>query len=184
MVSSLDDWHKERQLHILNEKKQEHRVEAIMWGCCINDAVCKSLQFQTSASIATLILTYLPILAPAEEVAAVVQLLWINAIIDTFATLALATDLPSRSVKQEAGYPRNATAHRRYGQDDPRPVDIPHHFTYSPLPWPRNPWFRSHRGRQQYCDDSRVQHLSLRSDLQFPQLQKAGQQTPRVGVLL
>ena len=73
-------------------------VKAIMWGRFVNDAVRKFLQFQTSADIAVLIITYLSILAPAEEVVTVVQLLWINVIVGTFATLALITDPTSRSL--------------------------------------------------------------------------------------
>ena len=72
-------------------------VKAIMWGRFVNDAVRKLLQFQTSASITVLIITYLSILTPAEVVTTV-QVLWINITMNTFATLALATDHVSRSL--------------------------------------------------------------------------------------
>jgi Ca2+-transporting ATPase len=73
-------------------------VKAIMWGRCVNDTVRKSLQSQITASITVFIITYLSILTPAEEVVTVVQLLWINIIMSTFAILALATDFVPRSL--------------------------------------------------------------------------------------
>ena len=73
-------------------------VKAIMWSRFVNDAVRKFLQFQTPISITTLIITFLFILSPDEEVLTVVQLLWTNIIVDTLAILALATVPSSRSL--------------------------------------------------------------------------------------
>ena len=74
-------------------------VRAIMWGRCVNDAVRKVLQFQISANITAVIVTFVSAVASTEEVSilSAVQLLWINIIMDTFAALALATDPASRS---------------------------------------------------------------------------------------
>jgi Ca2+-transporting ATPase len=69
-------------------------VKAIMWGCCMNDAICKFLQFQLSTNITTVIITFVTVAALEEEesVLTTVHLLWINIIMDTFAALALAMD--------------------------------------------------------------------------------------------
>ncbi|KAF9778979.1 Ca-transporting ATPase [Thelephora terrestris] len=75
-------------------------VEAITWGRCVNDAVRKFLQFQISANITTVIITFVSAVASGEEgsVLTAIQLLWVNIIMDTFAALALATDPASKSL--------------------------------------------------------------------------------------
>ena len=75
-------------------------VKAIMWGCCVNNAVRKFLQFQISTNITAVIITFVSFVASDEEesVLSAVQLLWINIIMDTFAALALTTDPASISL--------------------------------------------------------------------------------------
>jgi Ca2+-transporting ATPase len=75
-------------------------VKAIMWGRCVNDAVRKFLQFLISTNITVVILTLVSAIPCIQKDTALtaVQLLWINIIMDTFATLALATDHASRSL--------------------------------------------------------------------------------------
>jgi len=69
-------------------------VKAIMWGRCTNDSVRKFLQFQITTNITAVAITFATALASSGEVGAlsIVQLLWVNLIMDTFAALALATD--------------------------------------------------------------------------------------------
>ncbi|KAF8628028.1 hypothetical protein AX15_004145 [Amanita polypyramis BW_CC] len=75
-------------------------VKAIIWGRCVNDAVRKFLQFQISANVTAVVVTFVSAVASAQEqsVLTAVQLLWINIIMDTFAALALATDPASESL--------------------------------------------------------------------------------------
>ena len=75
-------------------------VKAIMWGHCVNNAVCKFLQFQVSTTVAAVVITLVTAIASALEmsVLSAVQLLWINIIMDTFAALALATNYASESL--------------------------------------------------------------------------------------
>jgi Ca2+-transporting ATPase len=75
-------------------------VKAIMWGRCVNDAVRKFLQFQVSTNVTAVVITFVSAVASVEEssVLSAVQLLWINIIMDTFATLALATDPASEAL--------------------------------------------------------------------------------------
>jgi len=79
-------------------------VKAIMWGRCVNDALRKFLQFQVSASITTVIITFVTAIVPAsgdcstaEYVLTSVQLLWIDAM-QSFAALALTTGPASKSL--------------------------------------------------------------------------------------
>jgi Ca2+-transporting ATPase len=68
-------------------------VSAIMWGRCINDSVCKFLQFQISGNVTAIVTTFVWVLASSsEELWRPIQLLWVNLIMDTFAAFALATD--------------------------------------------------------------------------------------------
>ena len=80
-------------------------VKVVMWGRCVNDAIRKFIQFQGSAIITVIIITFTRAIvstsavAPtANRVLSIVQLLWIDIIIHTFAALALATDPASKSL--------------------------------------------------------------------------------------
>ncbi|TFK60946.1 hypothetical protein BDN72DRAFT_937594 [Pluteus cervinus] len=69
--------------------KEAHHLETRR---CVNDSVCKFLQFQISTNVTPV--------ASAEEfsVSTAVQLLWINIIMDMFAALALATDPATKAL--------------------------------------------------------------------------------------
>ncbi|KAG9507149.1 hypothetical protein J7337_000698 [Fusarium musae] len=75
-------------------------VEGLMWGRAVNDSVKKFLQFQLTANITAVVLTFVSAVASSKQefVLNAVQLLWVNLIMDTFAALTLATDPPMRSV--------------------------------------------------------------------------------------
>ncbi|KAJ3022867.1 UNVERIFIED_CONTAM: hypothetical protein HDU68_008906 [Siphonaria sp. JEL0065] len=77
-------------------------VKAILWGRSVNDAVKKFLQFQLSVNISAVMITLISALVDSEESSAitVVQLLWINLIMDTLAALALATEVPTTELLQ------------------------------------------------------------------------------------
>ncbi|KAH9159737.1 calcium-translocating P-type ATPase [Lactarius sanguifluus] len=72
-------------------------VKAVMWGRCVNDSVRKFLQFQISTHFTTVVIMIVWALASSSEkpILGAVQLLWINIIMGTFATLALATEQAS-----------------------------------------------------------------------------------------
>ena len=69
-------------------------VNAITRGRCVNDSVRKFLQFQISGNVTVIVITFVWALASSKEkpVLSIVQLLWVNLIVDTFAALTLATD--------------------------------------------------------------------------------------------
>ena len=81
---------------ILMDDNSSSIVHAIMWGCCINDAVLTLLQFQINTDITAIIIMFITAIALASDSA--VQLLWINFIMDTSATLALAMDQATKAL--------------------------------------------------------------------------------------
>ena len=72
-------------------------VKAIMWGRYIDDSVRKFLQFQISAKVSAVVITFVWVLVSSSDELplSAVQLLWVNLIMDAFAALALATDWAS-----------------------------------------------------------------------------------------
>ncbi|KAM4055987.1 E1-E2 ATPase domain-containing protein [Hirsutella rhossiliensis] len=81
-------------------------VKALSWGRTVNDAVKKFCQFQFTINITASILTISVLVG--EPIFTVVQLLWINLIMDIFASLGLATDLPSPEFLKRKPEPRNS----------------------------------------------------------------------------
>ncbi|KID98331.1 ATPase, P-type, calcium-transporting, PMCA-type, partial [Metarhizium majus ARSEF 297] len=82
-------------------------VKSLSWGRTINDAVKKFCQFQFTINITAGTLTIISKLV-GDSIFTVVQLLWINLIMDIFASLGLATDLPSPDFLKRKPEPRNA----------------------------------------------------------------------------
>ncbi|SPO05168.1 related to calcium P-type ATPase [Cephalotrichum gorgonifer] len=82
-------------------------VKALSWGRTVNAAVKKFLQFQFTINITAGTLTVISTLAD-DTVFTVVQLLWINLIMDIFASLGLATDYPSADFLKNKPEPRTA----------------------------------------------------------------------------
>ncbi|RDA91875.1 hypothetical protein CP533_0362 [Ophiocordyceps camponoti-saundersi (nom. inval.)] len=81
-------------------------VKALSWGRTVNDSVKKFCQFQFTINITASILTVSVLVG--LPIFTVVQLLWINLIMDIFASLGLATDLPSSECLHRRPEPRNA----------------------------------------------------------------------------
>ncbi|KAM5372533.1 hypothetical protein ACJZ2D_007433 [Fusarium nematophilum] len=82
-------------------------VKALGWGRSVNDAVKKFCQFQFTINITAGIITVVSELV-GDAIFTVVQLLWINLIMDIFASLGYATDHPSPDFLKRKPEPRNA----------------------------------------------------------------------------
>ncbi|KAH6982763.1 hypothetical protein EDB80DRAFT_253107 [Ilyonectria destructans] len=82
-------------------------VKALAWGRTVNDAVKKFCQFQFTINLTAGIITVVSELV-GDAIFTVVQLLWINLIMDIFASLGLATDNPSPDFLLRKPEPRNA----------------------------------------------------------------------------
>ncbi|KOS23394.1 Calcium-transporting ATPase 2 [Escovopsis weberi] len=82
-------------------------VKALAWGRTVIDAVKKFCQFQFTINITAGILAAVSELV-GDSIFTVVQLLWINLIMDIFASMAFATDHPSPEFLKRKPEPRNA----------------------------------------------------------------------------
>ena len=87
---------KEASNIILMDDNSLSIVHAIMWGCCVNDAVLMLLQFQINTNITAVVIMFVTAIALASDSA--VQLLWINFIMDTSATLVLVMDQATKAL--------------------------------------------------------------------------------------
>lgn len=101
---------KEASAIILMDDNFASIVKALLWGRAVNDAVKKFLQFQITVNITAVMLTFVSAVSSNDQtsVLTAVQLLWVNLIMDTFAALALATDLPTRSLLDRKPDPKSA----------------------------------------------------------------------------
>ncbi|ORY43691.1 calcium ATPase [Rhizoclosmatium globosum] len=91
---------KEASSIILMDDSFSSVVKAIIWGRCVNDSVKKFLQFQLSVNVSAMLITLISSIMDSSEssVLTVVQLLWVNLVIDTLAALALGTEKPMPDV--------------------------------------------------------------------------------------
>mmetsp|Transcript_24049 Transcript_24049/g.60409 ORF Transcript_24049/g.60409 Transcript_24049/m.60409 type:complete len:1134 (+) Transcript_24049:108-3509(+) len=81
-------------------------VAAVKWGRCVYDNICKFLQFQLTVNITACTIAVVGAAVLTESPLKVIQLLWVNLIMDSFASLALATEDPSKSLLNRLPYSR------------------------------------------------------------------------------
>lgn len=67
---------------------------AVKWGRNIFDSIKKFLQFQLCVNVVALVVAFTGTCVMSESPLSSVQLLWIDIIMDSLASLALATDAP------------------------------------------------------------------------------------------
>merc|ERR1719473_399039 len=77
-------------------------VTAAKWGRNVYDSVCKFLQFQLTVNIAAIATAVVGAFRYQESPIAAVQMLWVNLIMDSLASLALATEPPDDSLLDRA----------------------------------------------------------------------------------
>lgn len=70
-------------------------VEAVKWGRNVYDSIAKFLQFQLTVNVVALVIAFVGALGTGESPLQTVQMLWVNVIMDTAASLALATEPPT-----------------------------------------------------------------------------------------
>ena len=70
-------------------------VAAVLWGRNIFDSIRKFVQFQLTVNVVAVTLTLLGAAIIESDILKPIQLLWINLIMDTLASLALATEEPT-----------------------------------------------------------------------------------------
>jgi len=69
-------------------------VMACMWGRNVYDNIKRFLQFQLTVNVGACIITFIGAIIGKESPLQAIQLLWVNLIMDSLASLALATEMP------------------------------------------------------------------------------------------
>ncbi|XP_059687062.1 plasma membrane calcium-transporting ATPase 4 isoform X4 [Gavia stellata] len=92
---------------ILTDDNFTSIVKAVMWGRNVYDSISKFLQFQLTVNVVAVIVAFTGACITQDSPLKAVQMLWVNLIMDTFASLALATEPPSESLLLRKPYGRN-----------------------------------------------------------------------------
>jgi len=82
-------------------------VKACMWGRNIYDNIRKFLQFQLTVNIVALVTAFVGSVVLKESPLEPIQLLWVNLIMDSLASLALATEPPRPELLDRPPYRRD-----------------------------------------------------------------------------
>ena len=79
-------------------------VNSIKWGRSIFDNIRKFLQFQLSVNLSAVLLVFVTSCIGSESPISAIQMLWLNLIMDSLGSLALATEPPSDDVLRRKPY--------------------------------------------------------------------------------
>jgi magnesium-transporting ATPase (P-type) len=71
---------------------------SVLWGRSVFTSIRKFLQFQLTVNFVALVVSFVGALVGGRMPLNVLQLLWVNLIMDTLGALALATETPSRKL--------------------------------------------------------------------------------------
>lgn len=83
-------------------------VKAVKWGRNIYDSIRKFLQFQLTVNLVAVFTTFFSAAVCKEAILAAIQMLWVNLIMDTLASLALATEPPHEKLLNRKPHKRNS----------------------------------------------------------------------------
>ncbi|CAI9167578.1 unnamed protein product [Rangifer tarandus platyrhynchus] len=92
---------------ILTDDNFTSIVKAVMWGRNVYDSISKFLQFQLTVNVVAVIVAFTGACITQDSPLKAVQMLWVNLIMDTLASLALATEPPTESLLLRKPYGRN-----------------------------------------------------------------------------
>merc|ERR1712216_525859 len=70
-------------------------VQSVMWGRNVYDSVAKFLQFQLTVNVVAVIVASLGAMIYQSSPLGAVQMLWVNLVMDSLGSLALATEAPT-----------------------------------------------------------------------------------------
>lgn len=82
-------------------------VKAVLWGRAVFNNIRKFLQFQLTINLVALIIAFIAAVTTGETPLNVLQLLWVNLIMDSLAALALATEDPTPDLLERRPLGRN-----------------------------------------------------------------------------
>lgn len=89
---------------ILVDNNFASTVSAALWGRNVYSNISKFLQFQLTVNLVALVTAAGGAIASAESPLTTVQMLWVNLIMDSLASLALATGYPDVSLLEQKPY--------------------------------------------------------------------------------
>ncbi|XP_046896978.1 plasma membrane calcium-transporting ATPase 3a isoform X1 [Hypomesus transpacificus] len=92
---------------ILTDDNFSSIVKAVMWGRNVYDSISKFLQFQLTVNVVAVTVAFTGACITQDSPLKAVQMLWVNLIMDTFASLALATEPPTEALLLRKPYGRN-----------------------------------------------------------------------------
>ena len=92
---------------VLTDDNFNSIVKAVMWGRNVYDSIAKFLQFQLTVNVVAVVCAFVGACVVAESPLRAVQMLWVNLIMDTLASLALATEPPTEELLNRRPYGRN-----------------------------------------------------------------------------
>jgi Ca2+ transporting ATPase len=81
-------------------------VAAVKWGRGVYDNICKFIQFQLTVNVTAITIAFLGSVILKESPLRAIQLLWINLLMDSLASLALSTETPDESLLDRQPYGR------------------------------------------------------------------------------
>merc|ERR1711962_1239913 len=93
---------------ILTDDNFTSIVKAVMWGRNVYDSISKFLQFQLTVNVVAVVVAFIGACAIRDSPLKAVQMLWVNLIMDTLASLALATELPTPDLLNRKPYGRTS----------------------------------------------------------------------------
>ena len=88
-------------------------VESVKWGRNVYDSVAKFLQFQLTVNVVAVICASLGAVIYQASPLGAVQMLWVNLVMDSLGSLALATEAPTDALLNRKPYGRNMTMIQR-----------------------------------------------------------------------
>uniref|UniRef100_A0AC34FP68 Calcium-transporting ATPase n=1 Tax=Panagrolaimus sp. ES5 TaxID=591445 RepID=A0AC34FP68_9BILA len=91
---------------ILTDDNFTSIVKAVMWGRNVYDSISKFLQFQLTVNVVAVTIAFIGACAINDSPLKAVQMLWVNLIMDTLASLALATEMPTEDLLKRKPYGR------------------------------------------------------------------------------
>ncbi|XP_013876791.1 plasma membrane calcium-transporting ATPase 1 isoform X1 [Austrofundulus limnaeus] len=91
---------------ILTDDNFTSIVKAVMWGRNVYDSISKFLQFQLTVNVVAVTVAFAGACITQDSPLKAVQMLWVNLIMDTFASLALATEPPTEALLLRNPYGR------------------------------------------------------------------------------
>jgi P-type Ca2+ transporter type 2B len=92
---------------ILTDDNFDSIVKAVMWGRNVYDSIAKFLQFQFTVNVVSVTCAFSGACIVGESPLRAVQMLWVNLIMDTLVSLALATEPPTEELLKRKPYGRS-----------------------------------------------------------------------------